>query len=72
MAKSIRERLENIARLEKKHNVLGVSITAKEGVSTEEALPMVEHLLETVEDIVAGGVKFHKPNFALLDEMETV
>lgn len=69
MSEMLRKRLKRIEELEKKHNVLGVSITADGDVSTEEASKVVENLLNTLDDMEEGKIKFHTPNYELLDKL---
>lgn len=65
-----KQRLEKIAELEKKHSVLGCSVLAQGNVSTEEASKMVLNLLETLDDIQEGRVKYTCPDYRLLDELD--
>ena len=60
-----KQRLEKIAELEKKHNVLGCSVLAQGKVNTENASKMVLSLLETLDDIQEGRVEYYCPDYRL-------
>lgn len=52
--KKLKEDLEEIAALEKEHNILGVSICTKKdvNVSTEDAIPYVKELIKNSSEVM--------------------
>lgn len=74
MNEELKKDLEDIAILEEKYGVLGVSFYTEQGtdVTTEDSTVIVKNILQTVGDINDGTLKFITPDFELLDSLKNI